>query len=302
MDGALSLYLPNALLHLSVTLGQSLPRLKLECVQLIASFIIQSLSLLQHYMKKLYSVDIGLSLKSPGPSSPTIERKGVDANASRNPFEESGTLTGLIMALLNQTQAVIKGFVSAHVCDMEGVSSAEMVTLAAKEGLQYIDSSHHVKVCSNSYEDVELRKSLSVICTVLVESMSLLHSFTPTDQSLSPSSSRCNNNDTASLDWLRGLVLVPLRSRETHLFLSSLRILLQLWSMVAEWTKEGLVIEESIHSIVGLMSRKDLLQVSQISNYLLLFLFLFRFLLLAYGLYSLLILIIMKRELLSFLS
>ena len=260
MDGALSLYLPNVLLHLSVTLGQSLPRLKLESVQLIASFIIQSLSLLQHYMKKLYSVDIGLSLQSPDPSSPSIERKGINGNASRNPFEESGTLIGLIMALLNQIQAVIKGFVSTHICDMEGVSSAEMVTLAAKEGLQYIDSNSHTKLCSNSEEDGELTKSLSIICTMLVESMSLLHSFTLTDKS--PSHSSRYNKDTSSLDWLHGLVLVPLRSCDTHLFISSLRILLELWSMVAEWNKEGLVIEESVHSIVNLISRKDLLQVS----------------------------------------
>ena len=258
MDGALCLYLPNVLLHLSVTLSQSLPQLKLESVQHSASFIVQSLSLLQHYMKRFYSTSSASSLLADT-GSPSTERKSLDISASRNPFEESKTLTGLIVALLHQVQLIVQGFVSAHVCDMEGVSSAEMVTLAAKEALQYMDTNDFTKSCSSNDEESELIKTLSTICSVLIESLSLLHGLhvvSLSEQSLTNSSS-----ESSSLGWLHGLALVPLRSHNTHLLLSSLRILLKLWLMVTEWSKEGIIIEKSVHCVINVMSRKDLLQV-----------------------------------------
>lgn len=171
MEGALSLYLPNVLLHLSVTLSQSLHNLTLEDLHFLTSFIVQSLELLHQYLHKLSSSD-SLSSLSTDSSSPFIE--GKHFNTLMNPFKGSEkTLGSLIMALLHQSQSIIQVFVSTHVCDMEDVSSVEIINVAIKEALNCLGTP---KVCKCIEEDI-LSRCLSGVCAVLMESLALLRSL-----------------------------------------------------------------------------------------------------------------------------
>ena len=205
MEGALTLYLPNLLLHFTVTLTQTLSSLTLQDIKLSASFITRVLSLLNQYIQVLGTRQTGLTssestqsaLHSPclsmsktplvdGVITSPIKEKLMLFNTSINPLEGSEvSLGGLVMALIQQSQTLIQIFVSTRICDMEGVSADEMVTMATKDALKRFSTSDDLQLCEcrcvrsesgndDSDGDEDIANGLSTLCGILMESLSLL--------------------------------------------------------------------------------------------------------------------------------
>ena len=202
MEGALTLYLPNLLLHFTVTLTQTLPSLTLQDIKLSASFITRVLSLLNQYIQVLGTRQTSLTSSeitqnaqhspclsmSKTPSvdgvikSPNKE-KLLSFNTSINPLEGSEvSLGGLVMALIQQSQTLIQIFVSTRICDMEDVSADEMVTMATKDALKHISTSDDLQLCecrcvgseSGDGDDDDIANGLNSLCGILMESLTLL--------------------------------------------------------------------------------------------------------------------------------
>lgn len=169
MDRGLSLYLPNLLLHLEAILCQYLPSLSLHCTYTSFTFIFNCLSMLQQYVQQFIPVTTSLCQSA----DTIIDQKHLNntCSSSSNPFEGSeSALGGLLLALFHQSLALLKTLVSVHVCDMDDVSSDEIVNVAIKEALQAVDT---CKVCKNN-EDNLLVEAFSSLCSVIMESLNLL--------------------------------------------------------------------------------------------------------------------------------
>lgn len=179
MESALSLYLPNLLLHLTVALAENLSSISFQKLCIISSFIIQSLVLLKKHVQMLFKSQSTPSDVPHTPSSPHLSLVQ-KFDYSYNPLEGCEmSLGSLVVALLHQSQCAIQLYVSTHVCDMEGVSSKEVIAVKIQDILHHTEMSSDMGWCKciEGCEEDNLAKNFTSICAIYLECLALLQSF-----------------------------------------------------------------------------------------------------------------------------
>ena len=175
MECALCLYLPNLLLHLLVTLTQNLKNLPLQSLCCITFFITNVLALLKRHVQLLMKPPSTLSAAH---FSATSSHQILTQKVDYNPLEMS--LGNLVLALLHHSQLAVQIYVSTHICDMEEISCSEIIAIKIKDALTCnatLSSMDCCKCVEGNCGDDDLHRSFTSMCTMLMETLSLLQSL-----------------------------------------------------------------------------------------------------------------------------